>query len=78
MKWCVWSEKFIATITPYQRQLGLLELWRSEKGVKQATVLATERKHKKRWSNKGIPSHALKPLNVPLETRQVPNRMCLL
>jgi len=22
MKWCDWSEKFIAAITPYQKQLG--------------------------------------------------------
>jgi hypothetical protein len=48
------------------------------KGSKQAIVLAMGRKCTKRWSNKGIPSHALQPFTVPTETRQVPNHHCLL
>jgi hypothetical protein len=41
--------------TPYQRELGLLGSWRSEKRSKEAIVLAVGRTCRKHWNNKGIP-----------------------
>ena len=49
-----WSGKSIAAGTPYQMVLGVLELWRSEKGSKQTIMLP-----RKYWNNNGIPSGAL-------------------
>jgi len=67
-KWCDWSKRFIAESNPYQREYRVLKLWRSEKGRKQATVLATGRKCRKHWHNRGIPNRVLQPFIMPVVT----------
>jgi hypothetical protein len=48
--WLQWE--VYSGLHPHQRELGVVELWRSEKSDKQAFVLAVGRKLRKRGSNK--------------------------
>jgi hypothetical protein len=65
LEWEVYSGRH-----PHQRKCGVVELWRSEKGGKQAVVLAMGRKCRKHGSNETrIANCALQLFVVSTETR---------
>jgi hypothetical protein len=58
---CDWrSERFIATGTPYQRELEVVGSYRSEKGRTQATVLAVGMKCREYCRNKWRSNRSLR------------------